>query len=224
MPTRTCQPGCRWAGSVPMAEPELLKRIRGELKRTLRLLLEQVRRDHPTDHLYAILFEVAVTQTYTIRIAGSEEVLTRLAEKYITKGYRVRSGDLLDTLRAFLRWDAPGDDRDGWYWGNQEEDIPVTQMIAEAVQAGLIREYDEREPLRRLCLKALQESDREGAFGRGKERARLLIGVSCCEMGFGEEADVKELATLNPPSVIARLRRELAAAAKADRLLIRPSR
>src|SRR5262249_58156026 len=99
-----------------MAEPELLRRIRVELKRTVRLLLEQLRRDHPADRLYAVMLEVDVSETYAIRIAGSEESLTRLAEKYVAKGYRVRSGNLLEALRAALRWDAPGDDKDGWYW------------------------------------------------------------------------------------------------------------
>ncbi len=205
-----------------MAEPELLRRIRDELKRTVRLMLEQLRHNHPTDRIYAVMFEVDVSGTYAIRIAGSEESLTRLAEKYIAKGYRVRSGDLRESLRTLLRWDAPGDDKDGWYWGNQEEDIPVTRMIEQAMQAGLIREYDEDRPLRRLCLEALKELDSEEAFGRGSTRERLLIGITCCEEGFGEEEDVHELATLNPAPTIARLRRELAAAAAVDGLLVRP--
>jgi hypothetical protein len=205
-----------------MAEPKLLGRIRDELKRTIRFLRAQLRCDHPADRLYAILFEVDVSETYVIRIAGSEESLTRLAEKYIAKGYRVRSGDLLKTLRALLRWDAPGDDKDGWYWGDQDEDAPVTQMIEQAVQAGLIREYDESQPLRRLCLDALRELDREGTFGTGREREKILIGVTCCEVGFGEEEDIEELATLNPAKTVARLRRELQSAAVADKLLIRP--
>jgi len=205
-----------------MAEHELFRRIRDELKRTVRLLLEQLRHEHPDDRVYAILFEVDVSGTYTIRIAGSEESLNRLAEKYIAKGYRVRSGDLLGSLRAFLRWDAPGDDRDGWYWGNQDEDIPLTRMIEQAVKAELIREYDEDQPLRKLCLEALRELDNEGVFGRGQDRERLVIGVTCCEVGFGEEEDMEELATLNPAPTITRLRQELMAATAADGVLIRP--
>src|SRR5205814_297623 len=143
-----------------MAEPELLRRIRDELKRTVRLLLEQLRHEHPGDCFYAILFEVDVSQTYAIRVAGSEESLTRLAEKYIAKGYRVRSGNLLESLRASLRWDAPGDDKDGWYWGDQEDDIQATKLIDQAVRAGLVREYDEGQPLHRLCVEALGELDR----------------------------------------------------------------
>jgi hypothetical protein len=207
-----------------MAEPVLFRRIRDELKRTIRLLLDQLRRDYPSDRLYAVLFEVDVSETYAIRVAGSEESLTRLAEKYVAKGYQIRTGDLLESLRAFLRWDAPGDDKDGWYWGDQDEDIPVTQMIEQAVQAGLIREYDESQPLRRMCLEALRELDREGAFGTGREREKVLIGVTCCEVGFGEEEDIEELATLNPAKTITRLRRELRSAAAADGFLIRPEK
>jgi hypothetical protein len=202
-----------------VAEHELLRRIREELKRTVRLLLAQLHRDHPGDRVYAVMFEVDVSGAYAIRIAGSEESLTRLAEKYISKGYRVRSGDLRESLRALLRWDAPGDDKDGWYWGDQDVDRPVTRMIEQAVQEGLIREYDEDQVLRHLCLTALQELDKEGAFGRGSARERLLIGITCCEIGFGAEEDVQELATINPAPTIARLRRELAAA---DELLIPP--
>jgi hypothetical protein len=134
----------------------------------------------------------------------------------------VRTGDLRGTLRAFLRWDAPGDDLDGWYWGDQDEDIPVTQMIEQAVKVGLIREYDADQPLRSLCLEALRELDHEGAFGSGRDREQLVIGVTCWEVGFGEEGDIAELATLNPAPTIARLRQELAAAVAADKLLIRP--
>jgi hypothetical protein len=194
-----------------MEEPELFRRIRDELKRTIRLLLEQLRRDHPADRIYAILFEVDVSGTYAIRVAGSEESLTRLAEKYIARGYRARSGDPLETIRAVVRWDAPGDDREGWYWGDQKEDIPVTRMIDQAVQAGLIRDGDDQ-PLRHLCLEALRELDGEEAFGTGPERERLLIGITCCEIGFGEPEDVEVLATLNPAPTIARLRQELAMA------------
>lgn len=202
---------------------ELLQRIGEELKRTIRLLLEQLRRKHPAERIYAVMFEVDVSGSYAIRIAASEESLTRLAEKYITKGYRVRSGDLRESLRAVLRWDAPGDDTDEWYWGDQNEDLPVAQMIDQAVQAGLIHTYDdENQTLRSLCLEALRELDSEGAFGRGQDREQLLIGVTCCEVGFGEEEDVQELATLDPASTIARLRQELAVAAAAGELLIRP--
>ena len=48
--------------------------------------------------------------------------------------------------------------------------------------------------------------------------------VTCCEVGFGEEEDIEELATLNPANTITRLRRELRSAAAADRLLIRPEK
>jgi hypothetical protein len=203
-------------------EPDLFRRIRDELKRTVRLLLAQLRRDHPNDRVYAILFEVDVSGTYAIRVAGSEESLTRLGEKYVAKGYRVKSGDLLESLRALLRWDAPGDDKDGWYWGDQKDDAEGTRLIDQAVQAGLIEEYGEDQPLRTLCLDALRELDSEGAFGSGRERERVLLGTCCCEVGFGENEDVEELATLNPPRTISRLRRELRDAAAAERTLIRP--
>jgi hypothetical protein len=205
-----------------MVEPELFRRIRDELKRTIRLLLDQLHRDHPNDQVYAILFEVDVRGTYAIRVAGSEESLTRLAEKYITKGYRIQSGDLLENLRSLLRWDAPGDDMAGWYWGDQNDDVEVSRLIEQAVQAGLIEEYSAAWPLRTLCIEALRELDSEGVFGLGSEREQVLIGVCCCENEFGEELD--ELATLNPASTISRMRKELQAAASADRVLIRPRR
>jgi len=206
-----------------MGEPELFRRIRDELKRTVRLLLDQLRREYATERFYAVMFEVDVSETYAIRIAASEESLTRQAERYAAKGYGVKTDDLLEALRAMSRWDAPGDSRVGWHWGNQDDDLPVTQLIDEAVAAGLIREYNESQPLRRLCVEALRELDREGAFGIGAERESLLIGPTCVEVGFCEsEDDIAELAALNPPAAIQRLRRELAAAGVADGLLIRP--
>jgi hypothetical protein len=154
-----------------MAEPVLSRQIRDELKRTIRLMLAQLSREHPKERFYAIMFEVDVSETYVIRIAASEESLTREAERYAARGYQTRSGDLLETLRAMSRWDAPGDSRVGWYWGDQDDDLPVTQLIDRAVKAGLIREYDESQPLRRLCVEALRELDSEGCSGwaqRGK--------------------------------------------------------
>jgi hypothetical protein len=169
-----------------------------------------------------VLFEVDVGGMYAIRIAGSEQSLTRLAEKYVAKGYRAQSGDLLGSLRALLRWDAPGDDRDGWYWGNEEDDAAVVRLIDEAVQAGYVEEYSESQPLRNLCLDSLRELDHEAAFGIGRERERILIGICCCELGFGDDDDMAELATLNPTATVNQLRRELLAAEAADRSLIRP--
>ncbi len=206
-----------------MEVPELFDGIRAELKRTVRLLLDQLRREHPAERLYAVMFEVDVSETFAIRIAASEESLTRQAERYAAKGYQVRSGDLLEALRAMSRWDAPGDSRIGWYWGNQDDDLPVTQLIDQAVQTGRIREYDEWQPLSRLCLEALRELDAERVFGTGVERERLLIGTTCVEFGFCEsEENIAELATLNPPATIARLRRELEQEAAVGKLLISP--
>ena len=69
-----------------MAKSELLSQIRDELKRTVRLLMVQLHREHPTESLYTVMFEADVRGTYAIRIAGSEESLSRLAEKYVFKG------------------------------------------------------------------------------------------------------------------------------------------
>lgn len=205
-----------------MGEPELFRQICDELKRTVRLLLDQLRREQPNDSIYAILFAVDISGTYAIRIAGSEESLARLVKKYVAKGYNIEAGDLLESLRAMLRWDAPGDDKAGWYWGDQDDDAKVTGLVNEAVGAGLIEEYGEAQSLRALCLDALRELDNEGAFGSGRERERILIGATCCEVEFGGDQDVDELATLNPPETIIRLRRELEAAEAASRVLIRP--
>jgi hypothetical protein len=56
----------------------------------------------------------------------------------------------------------------------------------------------------------------------GAAREAVLIGTTCIEVGFGEPEDVAELAALNPPSTIERLRRELAAEVAASGQLIRP--
>jgi hypothetical protein len=112
---------------------------------------------------------------------------------------------------------------DGWYWDEEDDQIAVTRLIEQAVQAGLIEVHGEDQPLWRLCLEALCELDSEGAFGSGSAREQVLIGATCCEVGFGaEEEQLEELATLNPPSTIARLREELAAATAANGFLISP--
>ena len=207
-----------------MKEPDLFRRLREELKRAVRVLLEEQLRGRTGERLYAVLFDVDVSETYAAPIAASEESLTRYAETYVAKGYRAKSGDSLTTLRATNRWDAPGDNMIGWHTTDETEAKAVAQIIGQAVKAGLIEEYDKSQPLRRLCVEALRELDSEGTFGRGAERGDVLIGTSCVDVGFADaEEDIEELASLNPPETIARLRNELAVAAVAYESLIRPS-
>jgi len=201
-----------------MPASDLLSQIRDELKQTVRLLLAQLRHDRATEQLYAILFEVGVCGTYTICVAGTEESLTRLAALYASIGYSVKFGDAIGPLREFLRWAAPGDDLDGWYWGAQPEETELTLLIQKALKAKLIVEYRDR-ILEKLCVDALRELDLEGAFGVGYEREGILIGTCCCEVEFVETED---LVALNPTHTIARFRQELIAAAAADLALIRP--
>jgi hypothetical protein len=70
-------------------------------------------------------------------------------------------------------------------------------------------------------MNVLRELDQEGAFGKGAERERVLIGLCCCECGFGGEEDLEELASLNPEQTMARLRHELQAASNVESLLVR---
>lgn len=191
-------------------------KIENEFKRCTVAFLRRLERITPPETLYALLFEISNQDPGAWPIAATEESLTRMAMRYVAKGYKARNGNDLEMLRVALRWDAPGDDMTGWYWGDDSTfaDLnKVLQYIELPETLGGSDDYDDDDDpifklVKKKCLNALKELDEKGIFGSGADRERLVVGISNVDFDFENFLD--ELAVVNPTSVVERLRSEVA--------------
>jgi hypothetical protein len=177
-------------------------------------------KDWRDETIYGILLEAAVEGDNVYAVAGTEEGLSRVAQKYEEKhGYRAQNGDTHTFLRKMLRWGSP---EDGWY---ARYDAPffnrANKLLTRAREAGLIKMFDGT--LNELCLKALRELTRAGVFGKPKFKKRPIIGI--CYVG-GDNSEKEFLGwaeRVNSPSTLARLRAEMAEGDAASKQVTRPS-
>lgn len=181
--------------------------LRAAFKRAAAAFLEQLQRMSPAETAYALLFEISDQSPAAWPIGATEESLSRLAATYQQKGYRARTGNDLEILRAALRWDAPGDDTTGWYWADEAIQEKLNSLLTQCFGPEYGDDDDGYEVVKRECLAALQELDQEGAFGTGAARDRLVIGITNVENEF--ESFTDELSQVNPPPIMARLNQQL---------------
>lgn len=186
---------------------DLSAEIHNEFKRTTLAFLRQLERITPQEMPYALLFEISDQNPGAWPIAATEESLSRLAAKYIAKGYKGRNGNDLELLRGGLRWDAPGDDMTGWYWGDDSIHEGLNKVLTRAFQHGYADDDNNYNLVKRICLRALDELDREGAFGVAQDRERLVVGISNVDIEF--ENVLHELSAVNPQSVVERLHAQI---------------
>lgn len=189
-----------------MPAPSSVDDIRQAFKDTAIAFLGQLAAIDPPETPYAVLFEISDQTPGAWPIAATEQSLTRLADEYIAMGYKARDGDDRELLRTGLRWDAPGDNMVGWYWGADDIDKDLNILIADAFDQDVINDHM---VVRSLCLAALKELDDDNTFGKDDSRNQLVVGISNVDQGF--QTFVDDLATANPPIVIDRLRAELQA-------------
>ncbi|HUE70116.1 MAG TPA: DUF4303 domain-containing protein [Pirellulaceae bacterium] len=181
--------------------------VLAELKQTAIAFLRQLKALSPQETPYAMLFEISDQSPGAWAIGATEESLARLAARYARKGYRARQGDDLEQLRIGLRWDAPGDDMDGWYWGDDSNDRRLNGMLLQRFTQMYAADESGYELVQRLCLSALGEIDREGWLGREREREQIVLGISNVDHDFSHFLGA--ISEVNPPSVIERLRSQL---------------
>ncbi len=186
--------------------PSILSDIRRAFTSTAMAFRDQLFAITPCESPYALLFEIDDQNPGAWPIGATEESLTRLVDQYFAKGYRASNGNHHEMLRTGLRWDAPGDNMVSWYWGAEDDFRDLNLLIKSAFDQNAVSDHTE---IRDLCLEALKQLDSQHAFGTGEARARLTIGISNVDYPF--EAFLDELAKVNPPTVISRLRTELAA-------------
>jgi hypothetical protein len=179
--------------------PVTLDAIRSALRDAAVDFLNRVGDVHPGETPYAFLFEISPSGFSAHGTVGTEEALTRFAERGIGKGY----GDSVDSLRADFRWGSP---EDAWYQQPDDAFDAVNALLGQAEEASLYQRYDGT--LETLCLEVLKAMDTDGIFGTGAEREKIVLGL--CYIGGDNSAQefLGWAKQVNPPKVYKRLRKE----------------
>jgi hypothetical protein len=191
-------------------ESDMMNDIRRAFKETAVAFHSQLSAMTPPETTYALLFEISDQAPGAWPIGATEQSLTRLADKYVSRGYVTRDGNHQEVLRSALRWKTPGDDMDGWYWAADGVDTKLNSLITTACQRSMIRDD---KILRELCLEAFQEIRTTNSFSGSETEIDFIVGFSVPDTDFCNFAD--ELESVNPPSLMDQLRNDFIAAAYA---------
>lgn len=196
-----------WIFSAMITKTEYRAKAIGILKSLAQTLWTEIGKYQANETVYAFLFGVTNQFPSAYPIAATEESLTSLAKSYLAMGYGVQSAkiDPLESLRTLLRWDAPGDDKTGWYWIKSKKNFGLDPLTEKALAAGIMK-MCEPAPMEELCVQALAELAGEGLFGPAKKRQVMVLGISDVENFDKFLVHNKEL---NSPEAMNRLKRQL---------------
>lgn len=197
---------------------ELFARIRVALVAGVREFLTALGQAQPGETMYGFLFELAPEGTHAEAAAATEEGLLRVVERYVELGYMASEGETATVLRAWLRWAGP---EDGWFQGNDNQCFEAANALLDiAIASGFLTPFDDE--LAGLAIGALRELDAEGCFGTLTEREQVAIGL-CYTGGDNTDEEFLDWAEqVNPPSTMARLRREIIRSCAAEERSISP--
>jgi hypothetical protein len=185
----------------PRKKPVTLDAIRTALRAAAEDFLQRVEKAHPGETMYGFLFEISCTQFGAHGAVGTEEGLTRYAEKWASGKYADEDTDTVEKARAYFRWGGP---EDAWYQQPDEAFHAVNELLRRAEEEELYEEYGDA--LEKLCVEVLKEMDAAGRFGTGEGRA--VLGL--CYIG-GDNSEREFLGwarQVNPPKLYKRLRQE----------------
>ncbi len=181
-----------------------LAQLHAVLKDATRQAFADLRRQHPQERFYAFALYTNDVGQYIVPSANTEEGLARHAARAAR-----HDGAAVALHRASLRW-SPCD----WAYHVDASLIPffagVERLLAEGpAPYDLDDEACEQQVsgVFETCLTVLEELDAEGVFGRGHERAALVINLL---MGDQSDEERRERARrLNPPAPYTRFAQEL---------------
>src|SRR5262249_977199 len=105
-------------------------------------------------------------------------------------------------LRTALRWSGPGD---GWYLQCDTDVTDIRRWFAAAREDGELTGAEGQ--VEQLCSAVLQELERQGAFGQGEARGRVVLGL--WDEAQSEAVFLRWAEVLNPATVVTRLQQEL---------------
>jgi hypothetical protein len=127
----------------------------------------------------------------------TEESLTRVAHRYVDKGYH----DTLDEARRALRYSVG----DSPHVDEMYDAVPTVDALT-APHAKTLDDESGYAILAKAAIAALKDLDAQGLFGTGPERERLLLIIATEDTpkDWSKESARK----LNPPAVFARFEAE----------------
>ena len=166
--------------------------------------LHRVAKENPGESPYAFLFEIACEGFSVHGAVATEEALARYSKAQLAKVKPIEACDPLAVVQSFFRWAGP---EDGWYQQPDAAFNAVNGLLRRAEAENLYTMYDGS--LNEMCLHVLREMDQASCFGKGEGRERIVLGI--CYIG-GDNSDKEFLGwakSVNPPSVMKRLQREL---------------
>jgi len=176
-------------------DPRLLDLIRTQIRNEIVVRYNEVLSLSPPETPYAALLEISDQCPDIWPIVASEEALSRLAEEHMLNGYTVEGDrDAHQTIRAALRWDAPGEYESLWYDGNRGNETELTAILGPVCTMP-----DDYRDLQLLAIGVLREMSDQGVFGDPKNRG-VFIGITNVDDELHEFLDDNR--PLNPPSVI----------------------
>jgi hypothetical protein len=184
-------------------KPVTLDAIRTALRAAAEEFLRGVEKEHPGETLYGFLFEIEPSQSTAHGAVGTEEGLTRYAEKWVKGKSADERTNTVEKARDCFRW---GSTEDAWYQQPDEVFGSVNELLQRALEEGLYERYSDG--LEKVCVEVLKELDAEGRFGTGAERERVVLGL--CYIGGDNSAEefLRWARQVNPQKVYRRLRRE----------------
>jgi hypothetical protein len=184
-------------------EAVTLGTLRGALRLAAEDFLRRVAKAHPGETMYGFLFEISATQFGAHGAVGTEEGLTRYAEKFVAGEYGADFDNDVEKAKAAFRW---GSTEDAWYQQPEEAFDEVNKLLGRAEEQELYEPYGDA--LEKLCVEVLREMDAAGRFGTGKDRERVGIGICFIGGDNSEEEFLGWARQVNPQKVYRRMRRE----------------
>ena len=173
----------------------------------LRAAWATLRGRHPDERFYSFGLYTTDLADYLMVTASTEEGLSEVTQRYVTQ-----TGSEPAAQRAALRW-SPADsplhaegegllvdsDRLRRAGPDPYDDTPEADEAISLL-------FD-------VAIQCLQQLDREGTFGEGRERAQLVLGIWKGDQSDDERVEYASL--LNPRPVAERFAREIAAQSRA---------
>jgi hypothetical protein len=184
-------------------QPVTLDAIRTSLRECAEDFLRRIEKANPGETMYSFLFEIEPSQSCAHGALGTEEGLTRFAEKWSKSKYADKDTNTVEKARAYFRW---GSTEDGWYQQPDDAFAPVQKLLEQACEEELYEEFSDA--LETLCIEVLKEMDAAGRFGKGTDRERVVLGICYIGGDNSEKEFLRWAKQVNPPKVYKRLRAE----------------
>lgn len=189
---------------------DLVSAIRRELRRAIRTTVRRARRDLQGETIYGVSLAIEARGGGVAGVAiGTRERLARTVDDYLEVAW---GGRTRAQLRDMLRWNCD----DGWrfYFDGFERASGLLSQLVDGVDDGGVEDMYPSRLAYLLLHSALAEADYDGLFGRGRERAQVVLNLYA---GDQSDAELLEWATPINPSVkrlAAELRRGSRASAR----------